>query len=82
MALAVAGGGIFSGHGRLMERPQGPYEELFGATEYLFRRENGALRLEGELESGRFALPGNVSSQFITGLMYALPCWRGILKLC
>lgn len=77
VALAVAGGGIFSGHGRLMERPQGPYETLFAQRNILFRRENGALRVEGKLESGTFALPGDVSSQFITGLLYALPLLDG-----
>ena len=77
LALAVAGGGIFSGHGRLMDRPQGPYEDLFARRNILFRRENGTLRVEGSLQSGRFALPGNVSSQFITGLMYALPLLEG-----
>lgn len=77
VALAVAGGGIFSGHGRLMERPQGPYEDLFARRNILFLRENGTLRVEGSLKSGRFALPGNVSSQFITGLMYALPLLEG-----
>lgn len=77
VALAVAGGGIFQGHGRLMDRPQGPYEDLFASRDIVFRRENGALRVEGRLESGRFALPGNVSSQFITGLMYTLPLLEG-----
>ena len=77
VALAVAGGGIFSGHGRLMDRPQGPYEDLFASRDIVFRRENGTLRVEGSLKSGRFALPGNVSSQFITGLMYALPLLEG-----
>lgn len=81
VALAVAGGGIFSGHGRLMERPQGPYEALFAQRNILFRRENGILRVEGSLQSGRFALPGDVSSQFITGLMYALPLLEGDSKI-
>lgn len=73
VALAVAGGGIFMGHGRLMDRPQGPYEQLFAQRNIVFQRENGTLRVEGRLQSGRFELPGDVSSQFITGLMYALP---------
>lgn len=77
VALAVAGGGILRGHGRLMDRPQGPYEELCAQRNILFRREGGTLRVEGRLESGVFALPGNVSSQFITGLMYALPLLEG-----
>ena len=77
VALAVAGGGVFSGHGRLMERPQGPYEKLFAEKNISFRRENGILRVEGRLTSGTYELPGDVSSQFITGLMYALPMLDG-----
>ncbi len=77
VALAVAGGGVFSGRGRLMERPQGPYEALFAQRDISFRREKGALRVEGTLCSGTFTLPGNVSSQFITGLLYALPLLEG-----
>ena len=50
IALAVAGGGVFTGQGRLMERPQKPYFDLFD---------------------------GNVSSQFVTGLLYALPLVEG-----
>lgn len=77
VALAVAGGGCFVGHGRLMDRPQGPYETLFAQRNILFKQENGTLRVEGRLKSGRFELPGDVSSQFITGLMYALPLLEG-----
>lgn len=77
VALALAGGGIFSGQGRLMERPQGPYEALFGEKGIVFVREGGKLRVEGRLTPGLFALPGDVSSQFITGLMYALPLLEG-----
>ncbi len=77
VALAVAGGGVFSGHGRLMERPQGPYETLFAEKNIHFSRENGVLRVEGRLTSGTYELPGDVSSQFITGLMYALPMLEG-----
>ncbi|MFR5797012.1 MAG: hypothetical protein ACLUI3_16760 [Christensenellales bacterium] len=36
-----------------------------------------ALTVEGELKSGRFELPGDVSSQFITGLLLALPRLAG-----
>lgn len=77
VALALAGGGVFLGRGRLMERPQGPYEALFAQRGISFRREKGMLRVEGALRSGTFALPGNVSSQFITGLLYALPLLEG-----
>ncbi len=73
VALAVAGGGVFTGAERLMERPLGPYETLFGEKGIAFVREQGMLRVEGQLTPGIYYLPGNVSSQFITGLLYALP---------
>ena len=77
VALAVAGGGIFTGAGRLMDRPQGPYESLFKQKGIVFEREGCTLCVEGELKSGVFELPGNVSSQFISGLLFALPLLDG-----
>ena len=77
IALAVLGGGRFTGHGRLMERPQGPYFELFREKGIYFDQKDGVLTISGRLEPGTFSLPGNVSSQFITGLLYALPLLPG-----
>ena len=77
VALAVAGGGVFLGHGRLMERPYGPYESIFAEQNISFEREAGKITLSGSLKPGRFALPGDISSQFITGLLYALPLLDG-----
>lgn len=77
VALVLAGGGMFSGRGRLMERPQGPYEALLGEKGVTFARENGTLTVAGQLVPGEYALPGNVSSQFITGLLFALPLLKG-----
>lgn len=73
VALLVCGGGVFTGRGRLMERPQKPYFDLFDEKNIAYRLENGALSVEGQLTAGEYRLPGNVSSQFITGLLYALP---------
>lgn len=77
IALAVLGGGRFTGHGRLMERPQGPYFELFREKGISFEQKDSVLTVSGRLEAGTFSLPGNVSSQFITGLLYALPLLSG-----
>ena len=72
IALAVAGGGIFTGHGRLMERPQKPYFDLFDEKGIFRKQKNGVLTVQGRLTPGEYRLPGNVSSQFFTGLLYAL----------
>jgi len=73
VALALRGGGVFTGRGRLMERPQGPYFAIFDEKGIFYRQEDGVLTLRGLLPPGVYRLPGNVSSQFVTGLLYALP---------
>lgn len=77
IALAVAGGGVFTGRGRLMQRPQKPYADLFHAHGIRFDTVNDTIEVEGTLKAGRYELPGNVSSQFITGLLFALPMVEG-----
>ena len=77
IALAVCGGGVFTGEGRLMERPQQPYFDLFDQKGIDWRLENGALTVRGRLTPGDYALAGNVSSQFFTGLLYALALLDG-----
>lgn len=77
IVLAVAGGGALQGHGRLMQRPQEPYFEIFREKGIAFFQRDDTLSIRGTLPPGRYALPGNVSSQFITGLLYALPLLKG-----
>ena len=77
VALALKGGGIFTGHGRLMERPQEPYFALFREKGIFYEQKDEVLTVEGKLTAGVYTLPGNVSSQFITGLLYALPLLEG-----
>ena len=77
IALAVRGGGIFSGRGRLMERPQLPYFDMFREKGIFYEQANGVLTVQGLLPSGEYRLPGDVSSQFVTGLLYALPLLDG-----
>lgn len=77
IALAVAGGGVFTGRGRLMERPQRPYFDLFDEKGIFYEQKDGVLTVRGRLTPGDYALPGNVSSQFFTGLLCALPLLDG-----
>lgn len=77
LALALREGGIFTGRGRLMERPQKPYFDIFDRIGVTYALEKGKLTVEGRLVPGKYELPGNVSSQFITGLLYALPLVEG-----
>ena len=77
IALAVAGGGSFTGHGRLMERPLKPYFDIFDQKDIYYARMGDRAGLEGRLTPGDYCLPGDVSSQFVTGLLYALPLLEG-----
>lgn len=77
IALAVAGGGVFTGRGRLMERPQQPYFDLFDEKGIFHEQTDGVLTVRGRLAPGEYRLPGNVSSQFFTGLLFALPLLDG-----
>lgn len=77
IVLAVRGGGMFSGRGRLMERPQKPYFDLFDEKGITHERKDGVLTVTGMLIPGEYRLPGGVSSQFVTGLLYALPLLDG-----
>lgn len=73
----------FCGSERLMERPLGIYEEICKDFGFAFEREKGGLRVCGMLKPGTFEMDGNVSSQFITGLLMVLPLLPGdsLIKL-
>jgi 3-phosphoshikimate 1-carboxyvinyltransferase len=77
LAQALRGGGIFTGRGRLMERPQKPYFDIFDEKGIFYEQKGGTLTVRGELTPGEYRLPGNVSTQFVTGLLYALPLLDG-----
>ena len=77
IALALRGGGVFTGRGRLMERPQQPYFDIFDEKGIFYEQKDGILTVQGTLTPGLYRLPGNVSSQFVTGLLYALPLLSG-----
>lgn len=72
----LIGGGVFRGTERLISRGVGIYKELFdNVADFGFDKEQIAVR--GRLSAGHFRLMGNVSSQFITGLLFALPTLSG-----
>ena len=77
LSLVLRGGARFTGHGRLLERPLGPYESIFQEQGVDFRRLDGKIEVTGNLAPGLYTLPGNVSSQFVTGLLLALPLLWG-----
>lgn len=67
----------FTGEGRLPSRPNGPLIAALKGNGARLRGEGLPLLSEGGLQPGRFALPGDVSSQFFSGLLLALPLLPG-----
>lgn len=66
---------VFDGRGELVERPLDPYYKIFEDKNVKYKTLNGKLPLtiEGILRGGEYRVKGNISSQFISGLMFALP---------
>ena len=81
ISAALGGEFTFVGRGRLMERPLEIYERLFAEKQIFFARESSELRLSGLLPAGEYRLPGDVSSQFVSGLLLALPMVAGDSKI-
>ena len=71
----------FTGRGRLMERPQSVYKTLYQQQGLRFEQGADRLTVEGALTPGEYELAGNVSSQFISGLLFALPLLGGTSTL-
>ena len=66
------------GHGRLPKRPLSPlYEELVAHGAKLSPMGSNPLTISGWITAGQYTLDGGVSSQFISGLLFALPLLQG-----
>ncbi len=77
VAAAKCGSSVFNGSERLMERGVGIYEDILPSKNVFITRGNGEIRVKGELQPGVYEIPGNISSQYITGLLFALPLLNG-----
>lgn len=85
IALSLNGGvNKFVGRGKLGERPMDIYKDICTSQDIMY--EDRSLQnpqryldlvVKGDLKSGKFIVDGGVSSQFITGLMFALPTLEG-----
>lgn len=65
------------GSPRLIERPNSVYSEICEKNGFFWQSDGEKITVCGGLKSGEYEVPGNISSQFITGLMLALPTLEG-----
>ena len=77
VAAALGKTVTFEGKGRLPERPIGILLEELAQHGCSVNGDKLPVEIDGQLKSGVYTLPGNVSSQFITGLLFALPLLEG-----
>ena len=73
----------FIGRGNLGKRPLKTYYEIFDEQEikYSYEEEKLDLNIEGSLKGGEFKVKGNISSQFISGLLFTLPLLKEDSKI-
>lgn len=73
----------FVGRGNLGKRPLDTYYNIFDEQNIKYSYKEGVLDLktEGKLQPGEFKVKGNISSQFITGLLFTLPLLDGDSKI-
>lgn len=78
---ALGARAVFHMEGRLPQRPLAPLDTQLKEHGMELRQEGELLYCSGKLESGDYELPGNVSSQYISGLLMALPRLSGDSRL-
>lgn len=83
IVLALGAESIFTGRGKLPSRPLDTYFNIFKKQNIFFKNEGDGLNLniKGRLLSDTFVIQGDISSQFITGLLFALPLLENDSKI-
>ena len=78
---ALGARAVFHMEGRLPQRPLAPLDAELRAHGMELKQEGARLKCAGQLRPGDYTLPGNVSSQYISGLLMALPRLEGESRL-
>ena len=81
--LCLTAGRRITLHGseRLMERPQSVYEDLCRENGFLYEKGSGCVSVCGRLSAPEYKMSGSISSQFITGMIFALLSLEGERKI-
>jgi len=72
LCLVESHSATLSGNPRLFERPLSVYEEICRNEGIEFKKNDNSVLLSGRLNSRDYSVAGNISSQFISGLLFAL----------
>ena len=77
IALLSGKNTLFLGAKSLMKRPMNVYEDLFKKKGLTYNSDGESIAVKGPLAPGEYEIVGNISSQFISGLLFALPLLDG-----
>lgn len=80
VAAVLGADATFTGKGKLPQRPMQALTDVLSAHGVSFERHSAdelPVTCNGTLQGGKFTLPGNISSQYLTGLLFALPLAAG-----
>lgn len=72
VALLSGGDATLCGAPGLMQRPMSVYEEICAERGFKYERSDGCITVKGPITAGEYKVVGNISSQFISGLIFAL----------
>ena len=72
---------MFSGKSGLMSRPMSVYDDICRERGLNFIQDGNTITVRGPISSGNYTVVGNISSQFISGLLFALPNLYGSSKI-
>ena len=72
LALCLGREVTLNGSTRLFERPLDVYEDICKENNFTFKKDINSVSVCGNLKSGNYKIKGDISSQFITGLIFAL----------
>lgn len=83
ISLLFEGSSKFVGRGNLGKRPLTTYYKIFDKQniDYSYEKDKLNLKIRGQLKGGDFLVEGNVSSQFISGLLFTLPLLKEDSKI-
>ncbi len=73
LALLTDSDCVFTGSETLMKRPLSVYEDIARKNNFVFEKNSDGLIVKGQLEADTYKIRGDISSQFISGLLFALP---------
>lgn len=73
IAMLFNGTTTFTAADGLMKRPMTVFETMSREKGYFFEQKENEIVVSGPMRAGIYELPGNISSQFISGLLFALP---------